>query len=371
MEFNGVTWNIMAPVPEPIRYCGQKERMRRVRPALTQHIATLIDKPLDVVVLQESIIVAQHRIVSRDLHAHGFIHESRQLVGKLRALKFVQGGVVVFSRHPILHQDHCIFEGLCDKEDCFAAKGCVYTCLNKQGVRVHVFAVHLNAWESPQSRRVRRGQMHEVRRFMEKQNIAPHEPVMVLGDINVDLYSERKQLQALQDMVECDLLARHPQSHPFTSDPLTNALVGMDDTSAYRSPAYPYGCSEQYRIHLTCMCCPQEWLDHVMISRNHAPIRRYESWVRAVALKMEPFEIHMGAHMKRTVRDVSDHYPVLFHCVFPDVHVNHAELVPPPTPAPASTTVPKMPPIMRIGWVVGLICLLVVGMMIMWTTKFV
>lgn len=317
MKVHGVTWNIMAPVPEPIRYAGQKERMVRIAPALSTELAPLA--PLDVVVFQESIIMSQHMLVRRGMQKLGFVHESKQLSGALRAMKVVQGGVVVFSKYPFEHQDHCVFEGLCDREDCYAAKGCVYVRFMKHDIPVHVFAVHLNAWESPQSRKVRRGQMNEVAQFMRQQGLGKDEPVLVLGDINVDYYSERRQLGALQQLVECELLNRHKDSHPFTSDPLTNMLVGMDDTSAYSSEAYPHGCYQEYHKYLQCICCPQEWLDHVMVSRRHAKCSLSESWVRAVALKVAPFEMHIGASMTRTVRDLSDHYPVVFCASFPEL----------------------------------------------------
>lgn len=311
----------MAPVPEPIRYTGQTERMTRIPEAIPDH------KNLDIVVFQESIVPSLNHQLSIGMHRLGFTHHTQPLSG---TFKLVHGGIVLHSRWPIIKQEALVFEGLCDREDCLAAKGCIYTRIRKGKCDFHVFSVHLNAWESPKSRRVRRGQMMQVRQLIEKQQLDETDPIIILGDFNVDLYSEQRQLRALIDLVNGEAPSRHPDSEPFTSDPLQNQLMGIDDPDAYRSPAYPDGCYQEYRDILQCLCCPQELLDHVLVSRTGRPWNRETSWTKIVNVKVQPFEINMTATMRRSIRDLSDHFPVQFQIQFEGYPEEDEEVIPRP-----------------------------------------
>ena len=311
------SWNIMAPVPAPIRYTGQEERMKRIPNVLVEQLDSI--SHVDVVAVQESIVNSLHSILRTGMKRAGFIYETKQLVGSLINLKLVQGGLVIFSRYPIISQESLVFEGLCDREDCLSAKGVVYIKLYKENYFYHIFSLHLNSWESPKSRKVRRGQMAEVSKFVTKMNIPKSEPVIMMGDFNVDMYSQQKQIRALLDLIGFEMLPRHKDTHPFSSDPMTNQLMGIDDTSAYSSDAFPGGCSDEYMRKLQCVCCPQEWLDYAVYSKNHAPLDKLSSWMMVVPVKDKSFEINFTITMKREITDLSDHYPLLSRYVFMDV----------------------------------------------------
>lgn len=319
-EINCVSWNVMAPVPAPLRFSGQSERMQRIPNALIEQIDPI--HPVDVCVVQESIVPDLHNELRQGMRRAGFLYETKQLQGSIMDFKLVQGGLVLFSRHPIVYQDGHIFGGECTKEDCLAAKGVVYAVVQKGVHRYHVFAIHLNSWESPQSRFVRRGQMAEVRKFIDRQRIGVDEPVLMMGDMNVDLYDQQKQLLALCDVVQMNLLPRHGQTHSFSSDPQTNQLVGMDDSSAYSSDAFPGGCERDYMKSLQCVCCPQEWLDYALVSNRHASLDRSSSWMRVYPIKSAPFVVNLGIAVMREISDLSDHYPLLSHYEFYDVPVS-------------------------------------------------
>lgn len=311
----------MAPVPVPIRFTGQRERMERIPQALVEHLDTI--HFVDICVVQESCVHDVHIHLRKGMQQVGFIYESRPLVGSIMQMKLVHGGVVMFSRYPIVYQDSLIFEGMCDKEDCLAAKGAIYIQVMKDGILYHVFALHLNAWESPTSRAVRRGQMAEVAQFVEKQKIPVDEPVLMLGDFNVDLYSQQSQLRALCDLIKFRPLPRHQKTHPYSSDPSTNQLMGVDDKNAYSSDAYPGGCYHEYMQNLKCVCCPQEWMDYALYSSRHVKVDEDLSWMRVVPVKTSPFTINLTVSVKREIRDLSDHYPVQALFVFPDLKRRH------------------------------------------------
>jgi len=316
-ELTLVTWNVMAPVPEPIRYTGQTERMHRIPGALVDQIDPL--QFVDVCVVQESIDQDLHAILRQGMQRAGFVYETSPLVGSLLKFQIVEGGLVLFSRHPILQQGSVVFQGLCDREDCLAAKGVVYAEISKGGQRYHVFALHLNSWETSRSRTARSGQMKQVAEFVERQRIPSDEAVVLAGDFNVDLYSQQMQIRQLCDVVQFSPLRRHPETAPYSSDPMTNQLMGMDDPSAYASEAYPDSCLEEYSKTLHCVCCPQEWLDYGMYSRLHAPVDTRQSWMRVVPAKVAPFHTTLTMTVRREIVDLSDHYPLLVHYVFPEL----------------------------------------------------
>jgi hypothetical protein len=81
IEFNCVTWNLMCPVPSPLRFLGQKARMERFAETLSR----CIDGPichLDAVVVQESIVNKYTNIIRRDLQTIGFEYVTDALQGK-------------------------------------------------------------------------------------------------------------------------------------------------------------------------------------------------------------------------------------------------------------------------------------------------
>lgn len=317
MNFNAVSWNVMAPVAPPLRFSGQTERMERIPRAIRTHLDPL--GYVDVLLVQESIVDSQHQVLSSGMKEIGFLHETRPLQGSLKDLKFVRGGVVLFSRWPIVDQHQVIFDGLCDREDCLAAKGAVHAVIQKGPHRVHVVGVHLQAWGTPKSIQVRRGQVAHIKRMIQGLQIPAQEPIILLGDWNVDSYAEQQQLDSMMDMLQAKLLPMHRLSHAFSSDPEGNQLVGMDDGSAYSSDAFPGGCYSSYVSNMNCACCPKEMLDHVCYMPDHKSPDLDQSWFRVVPAKAPAFTVKVSVSVKRTITDLSDHYPILAHLVFPDL----------------------------------------------------
>ena len=100
-----------------------------------------------------------------------------------------------------------------------------------------------------------------------------------------------------------------PSSHPFSSDPNTNSLVGNDDAAMYSTRLYPHGCYGTYLDTLSCPCCPQELLDYIGYSELHL---RPATWHCAVVLiKTEPFVMKLNMTTERQMTDLSDHYPLI------------------------------------------------------------
>lgn len=295
VELRVCTYNVFAPVAPPIRITSQATRMSLI-PA---EVGAL---DADVICVQESIVPSQHRILSAGMKRQGYHHETDPLS---KMGKVVNGGVVLFSRHPIEEQAQVVFTGPCDGSDCLAAKGLVYARINRFGLNYHVVGVHFQAWPTERSREIRRSQAEQAGKFIH--HLPKTEPVIVLGDLNVDLYSERRHLMELMDLLGCDPLPRTgPQM--FTSDPATNFLMGIDETTAYSSPEHPGGCEETHMQSGSCACAPREWLDYIMVPRKG--VRPTGGEMECHQVKQE-FYGQVNMTTWRTLEDLSDHYPVV------------------------------------------------------------
>ena len=131
------------------------------------------------------------------------------------------GGVLIVSRWPIEVDKHIAFNE-CDAEDCLSAKGVKYARINKQGRKYHVFGSHTQAWTAEKNQRTRASQLQQIRDFIDAQNIAVNEPVIIAGDLNVD---KSHFPQEYNDMLNILAAREVPSSggYPYTADGRVNA----------------------------------------------------------------------------------------------------------------------------------------------------
>lgn len=296
----------MCPVAKPIRFNGQDERCARV----PEGIAVLEREhgEIDVLVVQESIVSSLHQKLVSDMREAGFPFTTRTLRSPFLSTKLVDGGVAIFSRHPIIEQDTQVFTGDCLGSDCLASKGIVYARIRKgESWVISLFGTHLQAWEQKRTRAIRREQATQIRKFMDRHSPLPNEPVILCGDFNVDRYTQPTQLEKLCAIMGVTRFPIEEGGHPFTSDPKTNALMGNDGDESYANDQYPNGCYHEYQMTGSCPCCPQEFLDYFTY-RDPAP---QEASFKCVKLKVKPFQARLSLKTDRTIEDVSDHYPIM------------------------------------------------------------
>lgn len=325
---NVCTYNIMTPVTQPLRYNGQMERLTRIPSALNElHKGT--PGGLDVVILQELIPGKYHRFLQKRLASLGWNYCSQPLYSSVFSRKLVGGGVVIFSRHPIVDQKQKVFECACTSTDCLASKGVVYCKVQlPSGNAVSVVATHFQAWATQKGASVRRQQAEECKSFIDSLHLQPSEAVLFAGDLNTDYYTQQPELAQISQALGVQLLCLDVDSHPFTSDPNTNSMVGNDDAEMYSTRLYPTGCYEAYMQSLRCPCCPQELLDYIGFSLHHQhPV---STSCRVVVLKTpQPIGIKLNVTTERMVSDLSDHYPLVgtFQWSSPSVHHEYSESV--------------------------------------------
>lgn len=305
---NVMVYNIFSPVPEPLRFYGQSERCARVKDVIQE-----LDQKyhLDVIVLNEVIAPETQTVIFRDMPLIGFKYRTRKITEAFT----VHGGIVLFSKHPITQESFTVFGDKCVGIDCFAAKGVVFARINKDGMYFNVFGTHLQAWPSIKAYSTRELQMRKMREFIDKIKLPEDEPVILAGDMNTDLYLDKDHVQHMLYHLEMGLPETHTESHPFTVDPKENKLVGNDDPSEYVSDSWPNGCVDEYYRTLECPCCPAQWIDYTLYSKRH--LLPLSCDTRVIKTKVPPFKIKINASQEATIQDVSDHFPVLGHFVFP------------------------------------------------------
>jgi len=312
IPFNVLSYNIFCPVPEPLRYYGQKPRASRVA-AVVQSL----DKTenIDAVIMNEVIAPECQEIIYRDMDAIGF----RYRTAKLTAPMTITAGTLIFSKHPITMEDSTLFGDKCTGIDCVVAKGVNFARILKNHQYFNIFAVHMQAWQSLSSQLMREAQIQQMAQFIKLMNIPANEAVIFGGDLNIDLYLANDHLKHLMYLLHMKIPEIHETSYPFTVDPEENKLVGSDDIMQYQNDDFPQGCADEYFQTLKCPCCPEEWIDYTLYSNNH--LQPLQSYMKAIKYKVPKFTIKISMTKEVEVDDVSDHYPVLGHFTFP-VSVN-------------------------------------------------
>lgn len=314
---NVCTYNVMLTVPKPLRFNGQNKRAKRIPAALAR-----LDKQheLDVIVFVELIEPKTRKKVLDKMADLGWKYVSKPLTANafFSSLKVVTGGVVVVSKHPILVQKNYIFDDVCEGFDCAACKGGVFVRIQKGDNIVNVVGTHFQAWDTPTARKIRLSQAADCKKLIDSMQIPPDEPVILAGDLNIDLYTRQLEIQRLCSTMNISVCERQAGSYKFTSDPSTNKLMGNDEDSMYAThkKVFNKGCYSEYLQTLSCPCCPQEWLDYVAYSTDHLRPAESHMFVIDNMKSDEPFKMHVNISTTRMVDDLSDHYPVVGHFVF-------------------------------------------------------
>ncbi|MEL7533153.1 MAG: sphingomyelin phosphodiesterase [Bacteroidota bacterium] len=203
-EIRILTYNLYLRAPELFFWNQQQDRIAALRPALLGY---------DVLVLQE-VFGKGYREQLIDLVADVYPHYSDILGGEGTKQ---DAGVLIFSRWPISQQAALPYGDICAGSDCLATKGAIYLNIAKEGHAYHIFGTHLQASEEHQL--TREGQLALLKDFIDQQKIDQSEAVLIVGDLNVDLYLD-EQNQAYSNMLD-SLSAIHPPNHGTTEYPPT------------------------------------------------------------------------------------------------------------------------------------------------------
>ena len=301
-SFKILTYNIETPVKPPLRIYGQKERIKRLKPVLGRYVEK---EEVDVILFNELIPREYETLVTDQMSDMGYIHRTETMSESVS----VNGGIILFSKFPIIQQSLSTFGDQCSGDDCLAAKGVIFARVDKLGHAFNIFGTHMQAWPGVGNQMIRDNQIKQIFSFVKSRNIPIEEPVFLCGDLNMDLYHDNDHVKHLLYQLGFTIPEIRKGSHPFTVDPEENKLVGSDDPSRYKSPEYPEGCVKEYFETWKCPCCQPEWIDYTLFSQYHK--QPTVSSMEVVKLKAPSFQVSMGLNIKVDIEDLSDHFPVL------------------------------------------------------------
>lgn len=268
--------------------------------------------PCDVWVFTECFDHRSREILLDKLKAAGYFYFS-PTVGHKRLKrenmrKVLNGGVVLASKYPIVTVRIKLFKEACLGADKLADKGVLYCKILKDGLPVHIFSTHLQAWSDPASRAMRRTQMVMIADFIRALGIDEvNDPVLIVGDLNVN-YWLNKTDQEYDEMLEI-FNARDPSvviSQRNTSG--SNAMATRDFKLARQFSFDPRlnalaadGLSTDGSLEL---------LDFVLFSKMHRQPSSAKSWIVPLTTST-PWNWR-----KQPQFNLSDHYPVVSSFTF-------------------------------------------------------
>ncbi len=213
----------------------------------------------------------------------------------------MNGGVIVVSKWPIIKHKVHIFDA-CAKVDCVSKKGVIYAAIDKNGKKYHIFATHTNAsydTKDDPTRAIRLKQFKEVHVFIKAQKIPKSEPVIIMGDLNVDMLSNPAEYQEMLHALN----ASHPPltGFKYSWDPVTNKLASQTDLSLRQLL--------DYILYSNTHLKPTKSFDKILYFKSHS------DWFAKQDLLNRFFDRNTGA-VHTTLFDLSDHYPVYGQFIF-------------------------------------------------------
>jgi len=360
MPFNVVQYNLFGR-PYIVSHDGQNERLQRIPSAL------LAVADVDVITFAEADNDHEVQLMATAFAAAGFRYRTTVVTDHDDA-SLLNGGVIIGSRWPILREDQIVYRDACSGTDCLAAKGVKYARVIKSDAArnvskvFNIFGTHMQAWYSKKDKAARVKQAQQFRSFIDSQEIPVSEPVIIAGDFNSDLVRYPGEVKALLATLDATMPTLRG-SVKFTSDPISNLLVGRDGAAHHCKPGYKeswgpevqktYSPNASTRVatqlvwppatdtgepllpffgHMGdrayCPCCPSEWIDYILTSNRHQqpdPAHPPPTLV-ALAIKTAPVKVPWSGMLEPVAEpsdassymnlvDLSDHYPVFsqFH----------------------------------------------------------
>jgi endonuclease/exonuclease/phosphatase family metal-dependent hydrolase len=256
----------------------------------------------DVLCLCEAFDEACIDVLTTELKQAGFIH-STEVLGRHQTrlmsqidsfirdqrVVFTNGGIVVFSKYPIVEVDCQLFnfqQGEIGRKDGLARKGFMHTkILTGPGDRVcNIITTHFESERSEVGAQYRLKAAARLGAFVRnKKSLRCGDPVLIVGDFNEEGPKPRDaHWERLKALMNCGEF-RHG-IREITIDPLRNKLVGADGDDSVGP----------------CR------LDHCFYSQSHLSPDLHKSSIRALRLMYyPPTSTDTGNNVPT---DLSDHY---------------------------------------------------------------
>ena len=297
-HINIITYNIFCR-PSYVCYDEQIKRAKRVPLVLKRTMGDKKFEGLDIICLVETFDHDVNDILTEEFHKLGFKHSTNVLDSySLLKLKFINGGIRMFSRHEILRSEFRMFPfSKIMNIESYVGKGALGVKICKNGINWHVIGTHLAAWKHGRAdRKVQLGLIDEFISEMKYADIVKeNEPIVITGDFNIDAFTGGDDLKRIYKKLDTYHLPKKCISSleggigSYTT--LENTLIGRDG-------------DERETVN--------ELLDYSLIVKNSKyKLHKYTMKV----LKLYKFNKDMRGILYKDTgkrsRNLSDHFPNL------------------------------------------------------------
>ncbi|MFY0653172.1 MAG: endonuclease/exonuclease/phosphatase family protein [Cyclobacteriaceae bacterium] len=169
----------------------------------------LIDMDADIVVIQEGLSASALKSFTKRMNSHySYNTDLKEAYGAKCKFLFEWGvhgkghGIVIFSKYPILKEQHYNFENCVGgSHDCKVKKGFVTTILDiGDGGKVYVVGTHLQSGPGNEAIKVRNTQVQEMSDKISENHNTDY-PMILAGDFNIDYRGENSERNALIDQL--------------------------------------------------------------------------------------------------------------------------------------------------------------------------
>ena len=242
----------------------------------------------DVFALQEGFDGGARNVLVNNMTSAGVKNNSGILErSKLKSWRATNSGLITMSKPPMdkvkgrYYQDQGIESY---GEEKYADKGVLYTRIVKNGKPYHIFNTHLQSKSG--GRKIREDQIKYINKFMLKRNIPKNEPVIIVGDFNIDRLNHEQRPEQVE---QYKML--------FKNLDVTEVVPKEGDvefTSLFSK-------RQAEKIGGTGKELPKgQAIDHVFYSNKH----------------LKPTDAWLTVEQQKPLGDLSDHFPIVAHFKF-------------------------------------------------------
>jgi len=279
---------------------------------LAEFLRTQIDR-FDIICLQEMFSLANYRqqLLLKVAREKGFPYYAKSVDPHWLSGKFIDAGLVILSKYPILDTDGMIYcSG--NQIDSWAAKQTIYAKIQiSPTFFVHVFTTHMQAsyYDNHASiniinDKVRATQVQEMADFIKRKTEGSPYPVLITGDFNIDSRGESSEYQYMMETLTAarpsvkDLLKEAHNDHPITYGDFHHVPHETEVGQMVPTPR------ELLLTHKADHCCGLS-IDYILLADTEA--NRQENVMEVTETKVEEFFVD-----ERQFRfsQLSDHYGV-------------------------------------------------------------
>eukprot|EP00026_Physarum_polycephalum_P008733 Phypoly_transcript_08833.p1 GENE.Phypoly_transcript_08833~~Phypoly_transcript_08833.p1 ORF type:complete len:291 (+),score=45.57 Phypoly_transcript_08833:547-1419(+) len=267
----------------------------------------------DIICFQEMFNLAnsRQRLLLKTAQEKGFPYYARSVDPHWLSGKFIDAGLVILSKYPILETDGMIY---CagNQIDSWAAKQVVYAKIQiSPTFFVHVFTTHMQAsyFDNHESINVindkaRASQVQELADFVKRKTSGSPYPTIIAGDFNIDSRGENMEYKYMMDTLVAakptikDLLKETYNEHPITYGDFHSVPHETEEDTMVTTPR------ELHLTHKADYCCGLS-IDYIFVADTEANQR--ENIVEIRDTKIEEFFVPPE---KFTFSQLSDHYGI-------------------------------------------------------------